>query len=504
MTLNFEYRSSGNIETDGVIVFVSSDELDSFISRHELPDDVSSSVELGISSELFLGNYNEQKSFAVPSSKPRMVHVSGLGEMKELTPEKLRRICAKAIRSVMDTKVESLTVLIPNNLPVGIESGNLITEALSLGSYQFKKYKTGDSDDSRTSKINVTIFDPFQVSSKDSIEKGASIARGTNFTRDLGNTAPNDLTPDDLRQIAQDLAETSDGKLQFSFFDEEKMSELGMQMFLGVSKGSEVPGRMVFLEYFPEEAKHTVAIIGKGITFDTGGISLKAMKSFLGGMDEMKFDMCGAGAVLGIMKIICELDINVNVIGVIAAAENMPDGKAQKPGDIVKAYNGKTVEIINTDAEGRLVLGDALSYTAEHYRPDCMIDLATLTGACAIALGHYAMGAITNNQSLCNLLIKSGEETGDRVWQLPNFPDYAEAMKGTYADLQNQGDGVAGTITAGSFLENFVNNVPWVHLDIAGTAWGVKNIDYHPNKGATGTGVRLLINSLENLSEWNH
>ena len=151
----------------------------------------------------------------------------------------------------MDTKVESLTVLIPNNLPEGIESGKLITEALSLGSYQFKKYKTGDSDDSRTSKINVTIFDPFQVSSKDSIERGARIARGTNFTRDLGNTAPNDLTPDDLRQIAQDLAETSDGKLKFSFFDEEKMSELGMQMFLGVSKGSEVPGRMVFLEYLP-------------------------------------------------------------------------------------------------------------------------------------------------------------------------------------------------------------------------------------------------------------
>ena len=334
MTLNFEYRSSGNIETDGIMVFVSSDELDSFTSRHALSDDVSSSVELGISSELFLGNYNEQKTFAVPSRKPRMVHISGLGEMKELTPEKLRRICAKAIRSVMDTKVESLTVLIPNNLPERIESGKLITEALSLGSYQFKKYKTGDSDDSNTSKINVTIFDAFHVSSKDSIERGASIARGTNFTRDLGNTAPNDLTPDDLRQIAQDLAETSDGKLQFSFFDEEKMSELGMQMFLGVSKGSEVPGRMVFLEYFPEEAKHTVALVGKGITFDTGGISLKPGK----GMDEMKFDMCGAGAVLGTMKAIVELGLPINVIGVLAAAENMPDGKAQKPGDIIKAY----------------------------------------------------------------------------------------------------------------------------------------------------------------------
>ena len=504
MILNFEYSSSEKIKTDGVLIFVSTDELKTCSSNQYLSGDISASIELGINSELFFGDYNEQKTFAISSTQPRIVHLSGLGELKNMTPEKLRRISAKAIRSIMDNRIETLSVLIPNNLPGEFESGKLITEALSLGSYQFKMYKTNESDDSRTSKINVTILDPHQVSSKDCIEKGASIADGTNFTRDLGNTAPNDLTPDDLRKVAQDLAEASKGKLKFSYFDEEKMEELGMDMFLGVSKGSEVPGRMIFLEYFPRGAKQTVAIIGKGITFDTGGISLKAMKSFLGGMDEMKFDMCGGGAVLGIMKIICELNINVNVIGVIAAAENMPDGKSQKPGDIVKAYNGKTVEIINTDAEGRLVLGDALSFTAEHYKPDCMIDLATLTGACAIALGHFAMGAITNNQSLCNLLIKSGEETGDRVWQLPNFPDYAEAMKGTYADLQNSGDGVAGTITAGSFLENFVNNIPWVHLDIAGTAWGVKTIEYHPNKGATGTGVRLLINYLENLSEWEH
>ena len=498
MNLNFEYRSSGNIETDGLMVFVSSDDLDGFTSRHDLPNDVSSSIDLGISSELFLGNYNEQRTFAVPSSKPRIVHTSGLGEMKELTPEKLRRICAKAIRSVMDTKVESLTVLIPNNLPKEIESGKLITEALSLGSYQFKKYKTVDSDDSLTSQINVTIFDPFRVSSKDSIERGASIARGTNFTRDLGNIAPNDLTPDDLRQIAQDLAETSDGKLKFSFFDEEKMSELGMQMFLGVSKGSEVPGRMIFLEYLPEETKHTVALVGKGITFDTGGISLKPGR----GMDEMKFDMCGAGAVLGTMKAIVELGLPINVIGVLAAAENMPDGKAQRPGDIVKAYNGKTVEILNTDAEGRLVLGDALSYTADHYKPDCMIDLATLTGACIVALGHLSIGAITNDPKLCASIIESGERTGDRVWQLPSYPEYGELIKGKHADLQNIGPpGEAGTVTAGVFLEHFVNDIPWVHLDIAGTAWGVKGIDYHPANSASGSGVRLLIDFLETLSE---
>ena len=218
MTLNFEYQSAGNIETDGVMLFLSPDDLENFLSRNDLSNDISASVELGISSKLFLGNYNEQKTFAVSSSKPRVVHMSGLGEIKDLTPEKLRRICAKAIRAVMDTKVDSLSVLLSNNFPEGFESGKLIAESLSLGSYQFKKYKTSDSDDSRTPQINVTIFDPFQISSQDSIERGVSIARGTNFTRDLGNTAPNDLTPDDLRQVAQDLAETSDGKLYILFF----------------------------------------------------------------------------------------------------------------------------------------------------------------------------------------------------------------------------------------------------------------------------------------------
>ena len=498
MSLNFEYQSTGNIETDTVMIYIASDDLQNFAIKQYLPAKIYDSIELGINNELFGGNYNEQKTFPLSSVKPKLVHLCGLGELKDLTPEKLRRISAKAIRNVMDTKFESLTVLLPNNFPEDFESGKLITEALSLGSYEFKKYKTDDFDNSRPSQINVTIFDPFQVSSKESVQKGVSIGQGTNFTRDLGNTAPNHLTPDDLRLVAQDLAEATNGKLKFRFFDEEKMSELGMQMFLGVSKGSENPGRMIFLEYFSEKAEQTVAIVGKGITFDTGGISLKPGK----GMDEMKFDMCGAGAVLGTMKALVELDLPINVIGVLAAAENMPDGKAQKPGDIVKAYNGKTVEILNTDAEGRLVLGDALSYTADKYKPNCMIDLATLTGACIVALGHLSIGAISNDTNLCKSIIEAGERSGDRVWQLPSYPEYDELITGKHADLQNIGPpGEAGTITAGVFLQHFVNDVPWVHLDIAGTAWGVKGIEYHPANSASGSGVRLLIDFLENLSE---
>jgi leucyl aminopeptidase len=480
------------------MVFISSDKLLTDSIKKKLPPEIYKAIEMELFSELFTGKYNQQKSLAVRSSNTNVVHVSGLGNLDDLTQEKLRRITAKAIRSLIDTKVSSLSVFLPEDLPSNFDTGKTITEALSLGSYQFKRYKTSNHENLNNQQVKVEIKDLSKISSNDEVQRGASIARGTNFTRDLGNTAPNDLTPEDLCNAAQDLAEKSDGQLRFSFFDEDKMSELGMDMFLGVSKGSALPGRMVFLEYLPDGAKRTVAIVGKGITFDTGGISLKPGK----GMDEMKYDMCGAAAVLGTMKAVVELQLPVNVIGVLAAAENMPDGKAQKPGDIVKAYNGKTVEILNTDAEGRLVLGDALSFTADHYKPDCMIDLATLTGACIVALGHLSIGAITNHSKLCESILEAGERTGDRVWQLPCYPEYGELIIGKHADLQNIGpSGEAGTVTAGFFLKHFVNDIPWVHLDIAGTAWGGKGIDYHPANSASGSGVRLLIDFLENLPE---
>jgi leucyl aminopeptidase len=266
-----------------------------------------------------------------------------------------------------------------------------------------------------------------------------------------------------------------------------------MGMLLGVSKGSEEPAKLIVLEYRPAGAKQTVALVGKGITFDSGGISLKPGKS----MDEMKYDMCGSAAVLGAMSAVAQLKPKVNVIGVVATSENMPSGTAQRPGDIVTAYNGKRVEILNTDAEGRLVLGDALAYTVDKLKPDAIIDLATLTGACVVALGHYIAGAITNNEDLMRQLQSAAQRTGERVWELPNDPDYSEALKGAHGDLQNIADGGAGTIIGGIFLEHFVGDTPWVHLDIAGVAWGVKSIDYHPSKSATGFGVRLLLDLLQ-------
>ena len=274
----------------------------------------------------------------------------------------------------------------------------------------------------------------------------------------------------------------------------KKMKRLGMEMLLGVSRGSREPAKLILMEYFHQKAKQTVALVGKGVTFDSGGISLKPGKN----MDEMKFDMCGAAAVLGAMKIIGQLNPQINVIGVIAATENLPGGDAQRPGDIVTAYNGKRVEILNTDAEGRLILGDALSYVVKEFKPNAVIDLATLTGACITALGHYASGAITNNDALMEQVRKASNLSGDRVWQLPSFPEYGESIKGKYGDLQNIGVGDSGTIIGGMFLEHFVDKTPWVHLDIAGTAWNVKHIGYQPNSGATGVGVRLLADLIQN------
>jgi leucyl aminopeptidase len=229
--------------------------------------------------------------------------------------------------------------------------------------------------------------------------------------------------------------------------------------------------------------------VGKGITFDSGGISLKPGQA----MDEMKFDMCGAAAVLGALDALPQLRPPVNVVGIVPATENLPDGQATKPGDILKAFSGKYVEILNTDAEGRLILADALAYGIQEYKPEAVVDLATLTGACVVALGHYATGAITNHEGFQAKVVEAGKRSGDIVWPLPNFPEYEEGLKGKYADLQNIAGRDGGAITGGLFLKNFVGEAPWVHLDIAGTAWGVKNIGHIPNEGATGVGVCLLI-----------
>jgi leucyl aminopeptidase len=324
----------------------------------------------------------------------------------------------------------------------------------------------------------------------------ALIATGVNGARQLANTAANEMTPAALAEFAQGIARQSACKC--TVLDEKKMAKLGMNALLGVAKGADNEPRLILMEYRHPKATRTVAVAGKGVCFDSGGISIKPPQN----MHEMKYDMSGAAAVLCAMMTIAWLRPKVNVIAVVPAVENKTGSKAQTPGDIVRAYNGKTIEVHNTDAEGRLILADAMAYTVDKYKPDTIIDLATLTGACVVALGHSCAGILGNNDNLIDGLIKAGEATGDRLWKLPLWNDYKKQIEGTHADLCNIGPGRdAGAITAAAFLEHFVGDTPWAHLDIAGVAYGVKGVPHLNPKHATGFGVRLLVRWIMDLEK---
>ena len=307
-----------------------------------------------------------------------------------------------------------------------------------------------------------------------------------NFTRDLGNTPPNICHPTWLAEQAEKLAKDND-VIKTDVLDEKQMQKLGMHSLLSVSAGSAQPAKLIVMEYRGGKAKDKpYVLVGKGITFDTGGISLKPGE----GMDEMKYDMGGAAAVFGAMKTIAETKPKINVVAVIAAAENMPSGTATRPGDIVTSMSGQTIEILNTDAEGRLVLCDALTYVKK-FDPEVVVDMATLTGACIIALGSHATGLLSNNDTLANELLAAGERAGDRAWRLPLWDEYQSQLDSNFADMQNIGGRPAGTITAACFLSRFTKDYPWAHLDIAGTAWLSGKA-----KGSTGRPVPMLVDYL--------
>ena len=319
-----------------------------------------------------------------------------------------------------------------------------------------------------------------------SITKAQAVAKGMSLTKTLGNLPGNVCTPTYLADKAFELAKDC-SNLTVSVLDEKEMSELGMGSLLSVSAGSEEPAKLIVMEYKNGGDEQPNVLVGKGITFDTGGISLKPGA----GMDEMKWDMCGAGSVFGAMQAIIDIQPKANIIGVVAAAENMPSGKATKPGDIVTTMSGKTVEILNTDAEGRLVLCDALTYV-EKFNPKSVIDIATLTGACVVALGHHPSAVYANDEALSEAIVASGISSWDRVWPMPMWDEYQEELDSNFADMANIGSRWGGSITAACFLSRFTKEYKWAHLDIAGTAWhsGGKK------KGSSGRPVPLLVNYL--------
>jgi len=363
----------------------------------------------------------------------------------------------------------------------------LLAETLQDGEYVFDRYKSQKAEPRALKKVTVLVDKAGQAEVERAVKHASAIATGMAFTRDLGNLPPNVCHPSFLAEQAKDLGKAHKA-LKVEVLDEKKIKELGMGAFYAVGQGSDQPPRLIVLNYQGgKKADKPFVLVGKGITFDTGGISLKPGA----GMDEMKYDMCGAASVLGTLRAVLELQLPINLVCLLACAENMPSGGATRPGDIVTTMSGQTVEILNTDAEGRLVLCDTLTY-AERFKPQAVIDIATLTGACIVALGSHTTGLMGNNDDLVGQLLDAGKRADDRAWQLPLFDEYQEQLDSPFADMGNIGGPKAGTITAGCFLSRFAKAYNWAHMDIAGTAW----ISGGKDKGATGRPVPLLTQYL--------
>ncbi|MDQ7010592.1 MAG: leucyl aminopeptidase, partial [Mariprofundaceae bacterium] len=417
----------------------------------------------------------------------------GSGEEKKLTLHSLRRLGAIAARKMEKSGARDISLYLPE-LPVRgasvADKVQAVAEGIWLGLYTFKKYQT-KKDENRRALRSAVIMVPSRRDI-DAAETAVAYARGvcagTNFARDLANEPGNVCTPEFLGNQAAALKHK---KLKVTVMDKKAIEKAGFTALLAVNQGSAKEPRFIVLEYAGGKKNEApVALVGKGLTFDAGGISIKPAAQ----MDEMKFDMCGAAAVLGIFRAATELNLPVNLLGVIASTENLLGAAAYKPGDIITSYKGVTIEVQNTDAEGRIILSDALAWAAGK-KPAEIIDFATLTGACVIALGAQATGLMGTGEKVIRGLKKSGDHTHDRVWQLPLYDEYQEQIKSEIADIKNIGGREAGTITAACFLSRFVDDIPWAHLDIAGTAWNMKGTDISP-KGATGAGVRLVVDYL--------
>ena len=425
------------------------------------------------------------------SIKPRRVLVVGLGNQKELTLDTIRSVTGVACRYLRKLGAKRAATIVHGAGAGGIspeEAAQAITEGSILGLYTFLRHMTKNRDEGELEELQIVEMDKGKIPAlKRGVSRGKIIADAVILARDMVNEPANFMTPSDIADIAKRIAKEND--VDVEVLEKRDMEKLGMGALLGVAQGSDQPPKFIILHYRGDKGNdaQNIGIVGKGVTFDSGGISLKPSE----GMAEMKGDMAGGASVIATLKAISQLKPKVNVTGLIPTSENLPSGSAQKPGDVVKALNGKTIEVDNTDAEGRLLLADALSY-GRKLGLSAMIDIATLTGAIRVALGTHCTGAFTNNQKMVDQLEKSGEKTGERIWQMPMFEEYKEQNKSDVADIKNVGGRLGGAITAAQFLAEFSEDTPWVHLDIAGTSMTDKEKGYLV-KGATGTPVRVLV-----------
>ena len=424
----------------------------------------------------------------VPRVSAARVLLVGLGREREFDDGKYRSAVTKAIAALKQTGVTDAVLC----LPAGVKQRDIAWRAAqaaiaaSDATYHFDRMKSKREQARGVRHLTLLVGERSELKAGQSgLKQGAAIAHGMSLAKDLGNLPGNVCTPAYLADAARTLARQY--KLGVQVLERKDMEKLGMGSLLSVARGSDEPPKLIVLKYEGgPRGQKPYALVGKGVTFDTGGISLKPAPE----MDEMKFDMCGAASVLGTLRAVAELKLPINVIGIVPATENMPGGSATKPGDIVTSMSGLTVEILNTDAEGRLILCDALTY-AERFEPQAVVDIATLTGACVIALGHVASGLFANDDALAQELLAAGQTTHDRAWHLPLWDDYQEQLKSNFADFANIGGRPAGSVTAACFLARFTKKFKWAHLDIAGVAW-----KSGAAKGATGRPVPLLTQYL--------
>jgi len=461
--------------------------------------------ELDAALEGTIGRANRESEFRGSSGQTLLLHsgkrlpaqrllLVGLGKSRKKDPSRARQVAGTALEQVRAIRTGSYAIDLASFCSKGLDpaTAQAVAEGALLGSYRFDRYQSDQQETPPADLKGVLLTQgskAFELAGK-AVERAEHVCDGVVLARNLVNEPGNVKSPAYLANQARELAQQVDIKCEI--LEQEQLESLGFGALLGVAQGSNRAPKLITLEYSgSHDDAQPIVLVGKGVVFDAGGISLKPAEK----MDEMKMDMAGGAVVLGVLKAAALLKLPLNLVGIVPAVENLPSGSAYRPGDILTSLSGKTIEVLNTDAEGRLILADALTYAAK-YRPRVVIDLATLTGACIIALGHHAAAVLGNHNGLISQLIKAGENSGEKIWQLPLWEDYANQLKSHVADMKNIGGRPAGTITAAAFLQKFASDYTWAHLDIAGMAWEDKGRPCCP-KGGTGFGVRLLLEYLQ-------
>lgn len=499
MKMNFSELASVN--KDNVIIYLVGDDKKLSAGARDLDKKASGLISKAMTNSGFNGKLGKTMYMALASgARADYAMLVGIGDIKKLDATALEKIGGSVVPQLNSLRAVSATLLIEDIKISGVttaEAAACIANGTRLRSYNFDKYFTKKTADEKPTLKNFTVALSGAKAAAKPYAKLAAVSDGVEFTRNLVSEPANIINPETLAEQCRTLEDLG---VEVQVLGEEEMYKLGFGALLGVGQGSAVESQLVVMRWngLGKASKEApLAFVGKGVTFDTGGISIKPAA----GMEEMKWDMGGAGVVIGLMKALAGRKAKINAVGVVGLVENMPGGNAQRPGDVVTSYSGQTIEVLNTDAEGRLVLADALWYTQKHFKPKFIVDLATLTGAIIVALGTSRAGLFSNNDKLSDQLSKTGAKVGEEVWRLPLGEVYDKQINSDIADMQNIGkEREAGSITAAQFLQRFVNNTPWAHLDIAGVAWSKKDTEITP-KGGTGYGVRLLNQLVEDYYE---